>query len=383
MNATAETSAERTASIARRIAVVSPIFGGSFPIAEAVRDALRELGHQVLWLDMRPLTQAYLAARRRDTSSAQQEFYAGVHAQLEQVLAAHPIELLIALAQAPLGQDFLLRLRGANIKSALWFVEDWQRFHSWRSLALKYDFFFRIQEEPFASALTRLGVTQHAYLPLAAHPPTQVTDPSATPDAYRAPLAFFGSPCPYRIELCSAVTEYGLALWGLGWDQVEGPLQANVRQGSQYLDQQVERAVYAGATITLNPHTRTTQSAATDFINPRTFYLAGAGCFQLVDQRSLLSRHFSPQEVVTFDSKRDLRAKAAYYLANAQARQQITAAARQRVIREHCYTQRMTQLLSHVWPVHQPDTNVQTRSRLRPGTRATRSNQPARMANER
>ena len=53
-----------------------------------------------------------------------------------------------------------------------------------------------------------------------------------------------------------------------------------------------------------------------DFVNPRTFELAAAGAFQLVDARALLPELFAPGELATFTSLPEMLLGIDYYLAH-------------------------------------------------------------------
>ena len=81
----------------------------------------------------------------------------------------------------------------------------------------------------------------------------------------------------------------------------------------------------------------------------RTFAIGAAGAFQLVDWRPGLERFFVPdEEIVTYQTADELRAKASYYLANESARQRIARAGHERVLREHTYAHRIAQILFDV-----------------------------------
>jgi spore maturation protein CgeB len=79
--------------------------------------------------------------------------------------------------------------------------------------------------------------------------------------------------------------------------------------------------------------------------NMRLFEAAGAGSFQLVDDRPGVREWFTPGEhLVIYDSLDDLRDKVTYYLAHPGEREHIAAAGRAHVLAHHTYEQRLTQL---------------------------------------
>lgn len=329
----------------RRIMVVSPIFGGTFPLSLASAIALSNMDHEVAFLDMRCFVPHYDEARAAGSPSAQLRFFDTVREHIEVHVQQTRPELVLALAQAPLRAPLLQDLRSAGIVSALWFVEHFQRFPYWRAVAPHYDWLMRIQQAPFDAALEAAGVRNQAYLPLGATPAPQAASRGADNDNYASKLAFFGSPYQNRVDLFTPLADQGLSLWGKGWDAVQGPLSKCVRSGDRYLDAEVERSVYGGADIVLNLHSVSAGETVADFLNPRTFQVAGAGRFQLTDRRSLLPAHFTSDEVVSFDSPADLQRKVAHFLAHPEQRETIAAAARRRVLAEHTLTHRMQHLL--------------------------------------
>jgi spore maturation protein CgeB len=78
----------------------------------------------------------------------------------------------------------------------------------------------------------------------------------------------------------------------------------------------------------------------------RTFAIAAGGAFQLVDMRPGVERFFVPgEEIATYSTAEELREKALFYLANETARARIARAGRERVCREHTYTNRLAEML--------------------------------------
>jgi hypothetical protein len=85
-----------------------------------------------------------------------------------------------------------------------------------------------------------------------------------------------------------------------------------------------------------------------DFVNPRTFELAGLGCFQLSDRRELLPPLYSGDEVVQFDNEADLVEKIDYYLDHEDERERIAGNARRKTLRSHLYEHRVVEMMEAV-----------------------------------
>ena len=333
---------------ARDIAVVTPVFGGAFSIAYDAATALSNLGHRVTFLDMRIFADAHRIARTAGTPAAQQHFFSLTAEHILRHVLAARCEILFALALAPVRAPLLQRLKAHGVTTAMWHVEQHERFDTWRHSAHHYDFFFRIQEAPFATLLDAAAVPHHSYLPVAASSAPQPEHTQARPQASHCPLVFFGSPYENRFALLQSVADRGLSLWGQGWSDVPEPLASCVRSGDTYLDGETEAQVYKRADIVLNPHSVGAQETTRDFLNPRLFTLAARGHFQLTDARSLLRRHFTADEVIAYESTADLQNKVDYFLAHPEARQRIATAAQRRALRDHTYEHRMTTMLEHI-----------------------------------
>jgi spore maturation protein CgeB len=83
-----------------------------------------------------------------------------------------------------------------------------------------------------------------------------------------------------------------------------------------------------------------------DFVNPRTFEIAACGACQLVDRRSLMGELFDPDELATFGTAGELRELMGHYLAHPEERLALARRGRRRVLAEHSYRARMTELLA-------------------------------------
>jgi spore maturation protein CgeB len=93
-----------------------------------------------------------------------------------------------------------------------------------------------------------------------------------------------------------------------------------------------------------------------DFVNPRTFEVAGCGAFQLVDRRSLMAELFAEGELAVFDRMEELAPLVEHYLAHPEEREAIAKRGQARVLAEHTYAARMKTLLEFIaarkpgWP---------------------------------
>lgn len=358
-------------SPALRILVVLPMYGGSLPIGRYCARALSDLGHTVRVFEAPVLYPAFTGLGRLDLTPARK---APLETAFLQVVAqaiwaqAEELEphLVLALAQAPMSRNLLQRLRRARVRTGMWFVEDYRIFTYWQIYAPLYDMFAVIQKEPFLSELAASGQPYTLYLPLAALPEFHkplVLSPAEQRE-YGSDVAFLGAGYPNRRLAFRPLAGRDFKIWGSDWEG-ENLLAGNIqRQGSRISEEESVK-IYNAARVNLNLHSSVSAQDLVshgDFVNPRTFELAAIGAFQLVDRRSLMDDLFGPDELATFETLEEFYSKIDYFLKNPQERESYARRARERVLAEHTYQQRMTTLLTTMesqlgpWRDEQPET---------------------------
>jgi spore maturation protein CgeB len=95
--------------------------------------------------------------------------------------------------------------------------------------------------------------------------------------------------------------------------------------------------------ININLHSSTDIDgfADRDFVNPRTFEIAGLGAFQLTDLRHLLSLYFDlNEEIVALSNVKDMSSAVQYFLTHEKGRHLFAQKAQKRVIEEYTYNHR-------------------------------------------
>jgi spore maturation protein CgeB len=338
-----------------RVMVVPAIFGGSLPVAYWCGQALEALGCQVLTLPLdqvAPLHQRLLSWRgpleRLDRVRAPLVRFLGELTVLE--AEKSPPDLVLALAQAPLDRRALKDLQGLGVATAFWFVEDYRLMAYFREVAAAYDYFFHIQGPELEGELEALGVN-HAYLPMAAHPPLHRPLELSPEDrrVFGAPVGFMGAGYPNRQRIFKSLVARGLdlRLWGVGWRGIPElePLVAQER----YLPSDEVVKVYNACQVVINLHSSPLceqRLGGADFVNPRTLEVPACGGFQLVDRVRGLEKFLAPgREVAVFDSEDQLLEMAAHYLRHPEERAAISQAGRRRVLASHTYYHRMEALL--------------------------------------
>jgi len=354
-----------------RILVVSPMYGGSHPIALHAHRALSNLGHEAVLLDLGGFFPGFqrlahlggTAARQRQTESLFCESLAnGIAGRVEK----EGFDLVLALAQAPLDVRALEAIRAAGAVSALWFVEDRRVFPYWREIGPHYDSVFTIQGGDALVEMQAAGVRHAHYLPCAADP--RIHRPMELSAEERArfgsAVSFVGAGYRNRRQSFRRFLDTDFRLWGSDWSGASGFERVLERAGARIPTEDSIR-IWNASAVNLNLHSSTYCDGVDprgDFVNPRTFEIAACGAFQVVDHRALLPDLFEVgREMVAVGSVAEMREATGYYLEHPDPRREIAGAALHRVLREHTYERRMEELVATVRARHAPRLEARTR----------------------
>ncbi len=333
-----------------RVLVVGPVYGGSYPVACFVADALKRLGHSVSFLDLTCFQPGYEEIQKwehsNETLGALERFLSEL---VERRAGTFSPDLVLVLAQAPVKGKSLERLRQRGIPVAYWFVEDFRRMPYWRGVAPATDVFFVIQREG-QDEIRASGAPCVRYLPLAAHRGThEPIDLSPEErERYGGPVSFVGAGYLNRRRFMERLAALDLKIWGNEWDRASRTLEKIIQEGGRRVSTEETVKIFNASKINLNLHSSPCHEDVDpfgDFVNPRTFEIAACGGFQLVDRRSLLSEVFAEHEIALFESLEEAREKVLYFLQHEGERLEYARAGRCRVLEEHTYELRVKELL--------------------------------------
>lgn len=346
-------------SLQPRIAVLGPFQGGTLSIGEYTTHALQTLGQNVRGIDMSGFNESYMLIPSliRDElkqRAARQLYVETVSAFLLESVQERPIDILICMAQAPASPKLLMELRKQGVITVLWFVEDYLRFTYWKETAQFFDHVFTIQKGECIEAIKKAGAREVHYLPTACNPlvhaPIDLTDEDK--QRWGSPLSFVGAGYHNRQQTFATFSQLPFKIWGTEWPTAR-PFDKLVQESGRRLKPEEYNKIFNATDININLHSSSERDGIDptgDFINPRTFELAAAGAFQLVDERSLLSECFIPnEEIITFSSVQELRQKIAYYLEHPEERDVIAKRMRARALKDHTYQRRVEQMLECIY----------------------------------
>jgi spore maturation protein CgeB len=326
-----------------RILVVGAIKGGTVPIGHAIHLAFREIGQQAEIVDYSDLLEEFIQVEAaRDTGKLDQFLLKCKIRLVEEVTDFKP-EVIFGIAQSPLNDiEIMSEFKKAGITLCYWFVEDYERFGYWRRIAPCFDHFFTIQKDHFWEQLKEMGNNNYYYLPPGFDASLNCPLPGGKP---KITVSFVGAPYIDRVHFFEKLHRPDFQIYGEEWCKYPNPA---VKIGNRRLSEKEAREIYQRTLININLHSHSVPCWPDgDFVNPRTFELAGLGAFQLTDMRKLLTLHFDPaDEVVALRSWQDLERAIDYYLEHEAEREAIARRARGRVLKEHTYKHRAQEIVS-------------------------------------
>ena len=338
-----------------RTMLVGPIYGGSEPTFRYAGEALKNLGVDLIEFDSSEYAKTFfklgsITPNKRHGRQLK-ELFSKVLGEAVVGTADHERpDLVIAIAQAPLDAPIIDRLKQLKVPIVFWFVENFRTLPYWENVASHYDYFFTIQRGEFFEKLEKAGATNVGYLPQAASP-TCHTPLELTADEklrWGSDLSFMGAGYPNRRQFFNGLLDYDFKIWGTEWE-LESEVGERVMNKNVRLAPEEYIKIFNASKINLNLHSSSVPSGidpVSDFVNPRVFEVAACGAFSLVDARDELPPLMEPgKEIETFSSLTELREKTDYYLRNSDERNKIANAGRKRVLADHTFERRMTELL--------------------------------------
>ena len=350
---------QNTKTLTPTFGVVSPICGGSLPIARYVARALVGMNHRTLYYDLSPFAEGYSKINQYLRSGGRQNNVTTQYIEMLSQLVLEGIDegnidILICLAQAPLSPRVLMEARAKGVITVMWFVEDCRRFTAWQEISKYFDYMFIIQDGQTLEQVEQAGAGRALYLPLACDPELHAPAELSSEDRMRfgSPLSFIGAGYNNRRHMFARLANRPFKIWGTEWPTM-APFDQLVQEGGRRVSVEDYVKIFNASTINLNLHSSIERDGVEpfgDFVNPRTFELASTGAFQLVDTRRLLPAVFEPgKEVITFSHEKELYQKIDFYLHNSEARARVVDAARSRAHRDHTYTRRVVTMLDYIY----------------------------------
>ncbi|UCH81563.1 MAG: glycosyltransferase [Nitrospiraceae bacterium] len=323
-------------------------------ISDVLVRNLMEMGHEVNLFTPKPSrfhTEAIcLPENFNDRFMKRLTGYAEDVWKIPPLISRSEIDLVITVQGYIIPRQVLREIRRAGVASAVWLLDE--PYDASRSCSIgSYFTHVFLQDRASIHYHRRFGNPNSFYLPHGCDP-YGIHGPYPDDQGYKRDVALVGSPFPERIELVRSLMKSGIhvEVVGNGWEEIEFARSVHnlsLEDASQY---------YRNTKININLHRNeddfSTNPGMFKAMSPNcsTFYIAGSGAFQLVDEhRGDLKEYFNTgNEIVTFRDIQDCAEKIRHYLENEDERQKVTNASYERACRDHTYAERLKTLLKIV-----------------------------------
>jgi len=229
----------------------------------------------------------------------------------------------------------------------LWFPDHIANFQKMCFLNADYDALFF--KDPYITHVLGRNLRKPVfYLPECCNPHCHKFVELSKEDAntYGCEITTAGNMHSYRAAFFSQLNDYRVKLWGNSpplWMDISGV--KGMMQNQSVFNEDKSKA-FRAAKIVIN----NLQPAEIWGVNVRTFEIAAAGGFQLIDWRPGLAQLFvDGEELVSFKNMDDLKNKIDYYLNHEQERLRIAEQGMHRAHQDHTYEKRLKILLETVF----------------------------------
>ena len=207
-----------------------------------------------------------------------------------------------------------------------------------------YDFIF-VFDTSYIDEIKRQGAKKVMYLPLATNP-NRYKEISLTKQDkrdYGYDVCFIGVPFENRVEMFESLRDYNLGIFGDQWAKYfifKGKKTPSYYRGKA--SGEVVNKIYLSSKIVLNIH----HPHSIEGLNTRTFDIPACGAFEMVDHKKNVEMHFGiDKEIVTFRNINELKSKIDFYLENEDLRKSISERGKQRVLNEHTWVHRASDII--------------------------------------
>jgi spore maturation protein CgeB len=342
------------------VMVIGPLGGGSEPMGAFLSRAAGSLGLRrelLLWPEK--FTKAAESLKKSPDPKTARELLSASSALAARAVESFRPSLVLALAQAPLDAAGVGALRESFPEAflAFWFVEDFRRFGYVTEVAGAWDLLLHIQEGPFEAALKDLGVSRAMYLPAAAD--EEAFAPGPGDRRFSSKVSLMGAGYPNRLKIMESAAKAWskagqapeeLKIYGSGWERAPKSLAKHLFEGGRRVSAEECALIYRSTEVSLNIHSGPGPGFDPEglFVNPRTFEVAAAGGFQIVDSRPLLPGLFPEGQLTTIGDPSELSEAVFAALKDPERRRAQAQAARKTTLSKHLYRHRLEAVLKEL-----------------------------------
>jgi len=246
----------------------------------------------------------------------------------------------------------------SNTILVLWAYDSALKFQNVLKGGKYYDLFYTFEPTDIPVLQSKYKINAK-FLPMAYDP--SIYHKLSNNKKQEIDISFVGSLRPkyyHRIELLDEIIsrykDRRIEIWGPAWTVF---LPSSLHEylikrrhlakviHNMTIPPEIVNEIYNNSKICLNIHHKQSKAG----LNPRTFEILGAGCFELVDYKEYLEKLFRVgKEIECYKTKKELIEKLDYYLENDKEREKIAKKGHKAVQNSHTYVHRVKIMIEDV-----------------------------------
>lgn len=268
--------------------------------------------------------------------------------KLEATLGNTKIDLTVVCHDFLTPNAVYLIKKKTNAPIVMWFPDHIAAIKKAMFLVSDYDHLFF--KDPYMVDLFRNEYSKNAfYLPECCNPiyHNQFELSESDKKKYACDISTAGGLHAPRLAFFSQLTDlgYDIKIWGSPAPRwIQGHEKVISYFQKEFVVFEDKSKSFAASKIVLN----NLYPGEIQGVNVRTFEIAAANAFQLVNYRPRLNELYSEEEIVSFRNVGELLEKINYYLKNEVERRSIAQRAFIRTHQEHTYEKRLSQMINTV-----------------------------------
>jgi spore maturation protein CgeB len=318
-------------------------------ITEYMEGAIRALGHDLIVFDDR---QHIIPGRMRQRIQWLQQYdLRHINKKIASLALERKPDIAIITGGHRITNQSVQALKNNGICTVLWTIDPPFNFQPIIDIAPLYDHIF-CQGTEAVELLNCAGIAGAQWLPVACdqsvHNPVKLSPKEKK--HYDNDVVFVGSYYPNRAELLERLVDFGLGIWGPGWEKLDGRSKLRGCIKGAHTPPSEWSKIYSASKIVLATHYRDPEVKFPVYqASPRIFEALACRAFVISDdQRDVFSLFKAEEHLSRFNDADELIEKIRYYLARPLEREEIAYQGRREVLSKHTYVNRIQKLLSIV-----------------------------------
>ena len=286
-----------------KILFIAPANLKTVPMTSFAAEALRELGHDVLFEFYNESFMEKIVSYFHKLFGGEEPYF-GVNERIRQRLKIFNPELLFTIYGIHLSHKTLRFARDMGIKTACWWLNDPFQFERGFKFAINYDYWFSNSAECAKKISSKLKIKAF-FLPAACNP--KVHKKTLKNKKYSCDVCFAGDWSKSREDLLLYLVAHGINI------KIYGPWEKKLNKNSKlipyltpgFFSPAQMSQYFSNAKIVLNQHTWFKK--AIHGVNPRLLETAACGTLQIVDFKKEISSLFNiDNEIVVYKKINEL-----------------------------------------------------------------------------